>query len=359
MFYRKHLSLCLLPLLCVFSKTGFALTTTTPATKSSGNRVGSLVVTSPINISVFDIATVAVGSSAGNDAVLDSHNAESNWLNAPLTSGAGPQLNAVANSGTDSNAFVAVGNQGDVEYSHDGSGSTWNHANVPSEISGFNLNGVAYGNNLFAAIASSGNENGSRIVTSQDNGQNWKINFSTQDQSLYSIAFGNNEFVAFGSEHIYFTKDPNVTNWQSSNLTFEGDMVLSVAFGNGEFVGVGQGGDAGLIYQSDNGTDWTMREDRYPVDWSAITYGNSMFVSTTQSGHVFTSPEGLNWTDRGVLTASLTSISYSNASNVFVAAGNDSNGNEKIFMSHDGITWLPVETPAIAGILKGITIENW
>jgi len=279
MFYRKHLSLCLLLLLFVFSKTILA----------SDNRVSSLIVTSPINISVFNISTVAVGSSAGNDDVLDSYNAESNWVNAPLTSGSGPQLNAVANSGTSSNAFVAVGNQGDIEYSHDGSGNTWTHANVPTEISNFNLSGVTYGNNLFAAIASSGNENGSRILTSQDNGQNWKINFSTQDQSLYSIAFG--------SEYIYFTKDPNATNWQSADLTFEGDMILSIAFGHGEFVGVGQGGNAGLIYQSENGTDWTMREDRYPVDWSAITYGNSMFVSTTQSGHVFTSPEGLNWTD--------------------------------------------------------------
>ena len=77
-------------------------------------------------------------------AILVSDNKLSNWTNITPAAQA-MQLNSVASSGTDDNLFVAVGNQGDVQFSYDGVGKIWNKASLPDEASHFDLSSVAYG----------------------------------------------------------------------------------------------------------------------------------------------------------------------------------------------------------------------
>src|SRR3990167_10643981 len=268
--------------------------------------VAALVITSNINITVVKIPTVAVGNTGNGDAVLVSDNKLSNWVNiTPAIQGV--QLNAVASSGTDDNLFVAVGNQGDVQFSHDGVGKIWNKASLPDEIANFDLSSVAYGNHAFVATAFSGDSNGSRILSSTDGGANWGISLTTPDQTLFSIAYVHGEYVAFGNQRLYFTKDLN-DGWSSQELTFDDDSVVSLTYGNGQFVGVGNGMGYGLIYQSQDGISWTSKQDSYPIDWSGIAFAYGLFFATSQSGHVYMSQDGADWTDKGALTASLNSM---------------------------------------------------
>src|SRR3990167_8463657 len=160
--------------------------------------LATLVLTSNINITVVKIPTVAVGNTENGDAILVSDNKLSNWVNV-TPAAQGMQLNSVASSGTDENLFVAVGNQGDVQFSYDGVGEIWNKANLPEEASHYNLSSVAYGNHAFVATAFSGDSNGSRILSSTDGGANWGISLTTPDQTLFSIAYVHGEYVAFGN----------------------------------------------------------------------------------------------------------------------------------------------------------------
>ncbi len=314
-------------------------------------------ITSNISISVVNIPTVAVGNTASGDTILLSRNNLIDWQTiTPAQQGL--QLNSVASSGTENNLFVAVGNQGDVQFSQDGGGKIWNKATIPSEISNFNFSGVTYGDHTFAATASSIDSTGSRVLISSDGGKTWEVSLNSTDQTLFSIAYVQGEYVAFGDKNIYFTKDLSA-GWSSQALTFRGDSIVSLAYGNNQYVGVGHGMGYGVIYQSEYGLEWKMTLDDYPIDWSGIAFGDGKFVATTKSGHIYLSTDGSIWTDNGGITASLSSISFSNATNTFVVAGTDENGNEKIMMSTDGLIWLSVNTPVLPGTLRGVTIENW
>ena len=50
-----------------------------------------------------------------------------------------------------------------------------------------------------------------------------------------------------------------------------------------------------------DGTSWTLRSTPADSEWTAITYGNGLFVAVASSGtgnRVMTSPDGINWTLR-------------------------------------------------------------
>lgn len=308
------------------------------------------------NISSSGNIAVAVGNTKNGDAILVSDNGGSNWVSvAPATTG--NELNSVASSGAADGSFVAVGTQGDVEFSDDGLGKVWNKATLPAEVSRFDFTSVAYGDHIFAAAASSGNSNGSRILISTDGGKSWEIGLVVPDQILFSITYANGEYVAFGDKKIYFTKDLN-TGWSSQDLDFRGDIVLGLTYGNDQYIGVGHGMGYGVIYQSQHGLSWKMTLDDYPIDWSGIAFGDGTFVATSKSGHIYLSKDGSIWTDNGAITDSLSSVYFSNAKNVFVAVGNDLNGNQKIFESMDGLSWQSVEISVILGTLRSVTIAD-
>jgi len=101
-------------------------------------------------------------------------------------------------------------------------------------------NSVAYGNDLYVAVASSGT--GTRVMTSPD-GDVWTARTSAADN-----------------------------DWRG------------VAFGSGQFVAVSETGSATRVMASTDGTTWVTRATSTDNDWQAVVFGGTAFVAVSDTG---------------------------------------------------------------------------
>lgn len=209
---------------------------------------------------------------------------------------------------------------------------------------------ITYGNNLFVAVGSQSFPN-TGIITSPD-GINWTsqqnpITDGYTWQSWVDIAYGNELFVAVGTgnsnnimtslDGVVWTQPPiqDATSYEYSSITY----------GNGIFVALaGVETNDGVAISLD-GIDWTM----YPSVskpgsvWRSITYGNGLFVAVASSlyndgvNYVMTSSDGITWTLRqGADFGHWVSVTYGNG--LFVAVSSFNTGNQ-VMISPDGINW--------------------
>jgi hypothetical protein len=250
--------------------------------------------------------------------------------------------------------FVAVGDNGVVVTSPDG--VTWT-----ARASGitYPLRGVAFGNSTYVAVGMSGN-----ILTSPD-GSSWTARNSSITDNLFGIVYGNGIFVAVGGKANPLTGGFSRTILTSPDgITWTirlSDQTVSVVpagifYGNATFVTVGQGGTA--LYSTD-GASWTPGNTGVTSDLKGITYGNGGFV--TVGARILTSQAGAAWTDvtPNLTFSYLSGIAFNNG--VFIAVGLNttvlSYTRAKIFSSPDGLAW----TERISGSLNpllGVTGGN-
>ena len=82
------------------------------------------------------------------------------------------------------------------------------------------------------------------------------------------------------------------SHWQVVSPLPQNNYLYGVAYGNNQFVAVG---DAGTILTSPDGSTWTSQTSGTQGLLQAVTYGDSLFVAV--GGHaIFTSPDGTTWT---------------------------------------------------------------
>ena len=226
-------------------------------------------------------------------------------------------------------SFVTVGDYGTILYSSD-NGATWDNATWSGSD---HLTGVAYGNNIFNAVSSS------NVIKSTDNGSNWTLKSSAvevfdmgfgnrtvsstafvgvgedgsvcysedaspqnhgeawlcpapivSDKKLYSIAYGNNKFIAVGESGTVIISD-NGSVWDTRNSNNSSAHLYSIAFGNNTFVGVGY---KTVIVSTDNGTTFLQTATSY--DFNDISFGNGIFVAVGDDENIHTSTDGDDWT---------------------------------------------------------------
>jgi len=87
------------------------------------------------------------------------------------------------------------------------------------------------------------------------------------------------------------------------------------------------------------GSVWTARTMPSSENWSAVTYGNGLFVAVASLSNIsYTSPDGMTWTPHATLpmATSWSSITYGNG--IFVAIGGGG-GSGCAAASTDGATW--------------------
>ena len=134
------------------------------------------------------------------------------------------------------------------------------------------------------------------------------------------------------------------------NLTLDSNYKLtSVAFGNNLFVAVGAGN---FIFTSPDGINWSEKFDY--IHFNSVTFGNNLFVAVGNYGNIKTSPDGITWTSRTSNADSgayLYEVIYAN--NMFVAVGE----KENILTSPDGITWTKVFS-STTNQLNSVTFGN-
>jgi len=158
----------------------------------------------------------------------------------------------------------------------------------------------------------------------------------TNTNNFIDIAYGNGVFVATRSNGVHYSND-GIT-WNATNpVGFVGGKIV---FGNGLFVNVSNSGGSGRVFTSPDGFIWTSRTAASNDTWSAITYGNGLFVavasSYTAGGGIMTSPEGITWTLRvGVGGGGFTGVTY--GAGTYVATKTGSPGT--MVISYDGFTW--------------------
>jgi len=202
--------------------------------------------------------------------------------------------------------FVTYGTKGKIHTSPDG--TTWTERTcyygaspcqnaeygTPQDLE--DLHGLTYGNGLFVAVGDNGT-----ILTSPD-GTTWTQRTSPPGPfgarvHLYDVTYGNGLFVTVGGDNGTILTSPDGTTWAKRN-SGTSEEFLGVAYGNGIFLTIGLNGN---ILISPDGTTWT--EGSYENSYSygffkAATYGNGLFVTVSKNGAIQTSPDGTTWTER-------------------------------------------------------------
>ena len=114
----------------------------------------------------------------------------------------------------------------------------------------------------------------------------------------------------------------------------------AVTYGNSLFVAVSTTGTGNRVMTSPDGITWTSRTSAADNNWTAVTYGNGLFVAVANTGtgnRVMTSPDGINWAARTSATDNnWLSVTYGNG--LFVAVAGSGTGN-RVMTSPDGINW--------------------
>jgi hypothetical protein len=133
--------------------------------------------------------------------------------------------------------FVAAGGVVAATLLTSPDGITWSRQTPPSPPAavGNGLNDIAYGNDVFVAVASGGNGAGPNVLTSPD-GITWSAHNSTGG-SFFGVAFGDGRFVAVQGV-ISFTSSLG-ESWQIGTSS---RPLSGVCYGGGMFVGCRPGG---------------------------------------------------------------------------------------------------------------------
>jgi hypothetical protein len=220
--------------------------------------------------------------------------------------------------------------------------------------------GLAYGNNIFMAVAS-----GNATASKTTNGTTWSSVTLPRSTTWTDIAFGNNYWVVISNDSLpantgssVAISNSNGTGWRLSQLPSKTTW-SNVAYGNGVFVAISTTNSSAAAYSLNFGKTWSLASGLPSASWSALAYGGGRFVAIAAGTDVAAySLDGITWVssalpDSGVsvegspLTyTAWSSITY--GAGLFVAVSASTNTSA---YSRDGITWRSSVQP-LGDIIK-------
>jgi len=215
--------------------------------------------------------------------------------------------------------FIAVGENGAIFTSSDG--LNWS---APISVKGNTLNAVTSNDSLFVAVGGDSfrGENGT-ILTSPD-GVNWSEQFSPIPEALNGVTWNGSLFVAVGDSGTIITS-PDGFSWTEQNLEWSWHL-NAVTWDGSRFVAAGYDDDAmtAIILTSPDGTNWTEQLLDIPEGVRDIIWNGSIFVATGEFGSILTSFDGFDWTAQVSGTSlSIRAISWNGSRFVAVGQGGD------------------------------------
>ncbi len=173
------------------------------------------------------------------------------------------------------------------------------------------------------------------ILHSPD-GMIWTRATFPSGNSLTGIAHDGSRYVVCGYRFSNLTEkglaaySDDGVEWTTVNLPTGLAQFWAIAHGAGRFVAVG---DTGTLYTSPNGADWTATTSGVRETLRGVSFADGLFVITGDSGRLLTSTDGLTWTNRSLVT---TASFYGPArhNGVWYARSGTTS-----YSSPDGVTW--------------------
>lgn len=260
---------------------------------------------------------------------------------------------------------VIVGDGGTVLTSAD-SGVSWTRrfTGMPPNTQ---LTNVAWTGSTLIATGSEGH-----LATSTD-GISWidrTVANASQSMSLRGVASNGTRHVAIGFDYsgsdplpIIYTSN-NGTDWTAAAPPADVVGYLNgVAWNGSIFTAVGYHWmwDAStqtssvdsIIFTSADGLTWTDRSAALPHLWlSAITAGGSTFVAFDDTSSCYTSTDGIAWTKRSLGGSKSISAGVWNGSNKFIAVGG------AVTTSANGTSWSTQTPSPVNAYLSGISFKD-
>ena len=238
-----------------------------------------------------------------------------NGVNWTAATGAGATGNTflMAAAYGSNNTWIAVSQHGPIVRSTD-NGSSWSIINPPTTKEWLT---VAYGNGVWVVTSKQ-----LEIITSTDNGDNWSIRqrpAQTTDYEFVSLAYGTatgntGRWVAVNARHgcncqdsRVMTSDDNGQNWSYRRAAQDYKWV-SVTYGDGVWVAVSQNGTGNQVMTSPDGITWTSRNSTRDSEWASVSYGveadgTKRWVAVSQQtshSSMTSTNNGVTWTEQEI-----------------------------------------------------------
>ena len=266
--------------------------------------------------------------------------------------------------------------------------------NLPIAYDILPWNAICYGNGIWVAVASNGTN---RAMVSTDNGVTWTqypISAKVWRSVCYApelglfVAVGDNGAIATSpTGEIWTDRTPAVAN-NLKSVCWASALGLLVAVGDsgtgnrvqtspdaitwttrtsaadnawqsvcwsqnlGRLVAVASSGTNAKAMYSDNGLDWTGTGNS-AYAWQSVCWSQSLAIYVVvisnggASATIVTSPDGINWTVRGVpdSVATWKAICWSEGLEKLIAVANGGSTYKRLMTSSDAINWSFVEIP--------------
>jgi Pectate lyase superfamily protein/Major tropism determinant N-terminal domain len=187
-------------------------------------------------------------------------------------------------------------------------------------------NSIAYGNNTFVAVGSNG-----AILVSPD-AVTWTPVYTPINASFNHICYGNGLFVAVGSTgNIAYSPDGFVWTNATTNTLL---TLTSVVYAGGSIQNYVAVSNTGSIAYSSDGNVWHVVPSVSSYALLSIDFNGSRLVAVGNNGTIVTSTNATTWTTETSPTAyNLRTVRYNN--DQWIAAGD----NSIVIISLDGQAW--------------------
>jgi hypothetical protein len=198
-----------------------------------------------------------------------------------------PQGNHIFGITYGNGRFVAVGNEGSILQSTDG--VHWLARSLAEDV---HPNAIAYGQGRYVAVGQPVIRYPDTLLSaalSSQNSTNWSIHYlQTSNAYMNAVAYGDGIFVAVGHYGLGGLRPLILTSvdgatWINQDIPLTNSL-SSIAYGNNRFVAVGYAqynnyafGPA--ILTSPDGANWTAQEGETNSSLNAITFGDGRFVA--------------------------------------------------------------------------------
>jgi hypothetical protein len=204
-------------------------------------------------------------------------------------------------------------------------GVTWANvyaiSNRPAQSA---LSAITYGSGRFVAV-------GTGIAVTSTDTNSWVPHATGTDETMNSVAFGQNLFVAVGHGGTLFSSTDGAT-WISAGGVTNQVIWNGVNYGNGRFVAVGFDDSTSVVLTSTNGLSWSNANHPTTSTINTVAFGEDKFVAVGAPGVVLTSSDGESWTNQGSPNYEVEGVAYGKGTFVATAF-------ERVLTSQDGTAW--------------------